>query len=111
MVSPAGARQRVGALEVDRRRHRAALAGRPLALSPRQFVLLAALAAGAGERAGVPRAALVEAVYGPAVAHQPIDQYLYRLRRALRDAGAAAGVAPPTIVHLGGPRAAYRLVA
>ena len=123
---------RLGVLELDRVRRDAAIAGHPLTLSPRLFALLAALMERPAARPSpdtgttvvgpeVLREALVAAVYGPASAssrgqgygHPPLDQHLYRLRRALRDAAAAAGVAPPAIEYLpGGPTgSAYRLVA
>jgi len=45
----AGAALRVGALELDTARHEARLAGRPLALSPREFALLRYLMSRPGE--------------------------------------------------------------
>src|SRR5687768_8235460 len=100
-------RVRAGTLEVDRHRAHAALAGRALALSHREFRLLAALLARRGEV--VPRGALIEALWGEDAARlgTPIDQDLYRLRGKLPRAAADAGVPAPAIEAV--PGFGYRL--
>ena len=78
---------RVGELEVDERARRAMLAGRELALTPKEFDLLAALARDPG--AAVSRRRLLEEVwqtswYGSA---KTIDVHVAALRRKLGDPG------------------------
>ena len=97
---------RAGALVVDESQQRAWLAGRPVAVSRRQFLLLAALAAHAGRP--VPRRWLQAAVWGPDSASRAVAYPLYGLRRALAAAAREAGVPPPRIEA---PRdGTYRLV-
>jgi DNA-binding response OmpR family regulator len=78
---------RVGTLEVDRRAHRASLAGEPLALTPKEYALLALLAADPG--AALDRRRILEEVwgsrwYGPT---KTIDVHVSSLRRKLGDPG------------------------
>ena len=78
---------RVGALEVDERARRATLEGRELALTPKEFDLLAALARDPG--AAVSRRRLLEEVwettwYGSS---KTIDVHVAALRRKLGDPG------------------------
>jgi DNA-binding response OmpR family regulator len=78
---------RVGELEIDERARRAALDGRGLELTPKEFDLLAALARDPG--AAVPRARLLEEVwhtswYGSS---KTIDVHVASLRRKLGDVG------------------------
>lgn len=77
----------VGALAVDRRRHEATLDGEPLALTPKEFALLALLASDAG--AALDRRRILEEVwgsrwYGPT---KTIDVHVSSLRRKLGDPG------------------------
>lgn len=78
---------RVGELEVDERARRATLAGRDLALTPKEFELLAALARDPG--AAVSRTRLLQEVwqtswFGSA---KTIDVHVAALRRKLGDSG------------------------
>ena len=78
---------RVGALEIDRRAHRATLDGRELALTAKEFDLLALLAAQAG--AVVSRERILRDVwqttwYGSA---KTIDVHVASLRKKLADPG------------------------
>jgi DNA-binding response OmpR family regulator len=75
----------IGALTIDRRRHEATLGGAPLALTPKEFALLALLAEDPG--AAVGRRRIMEEVwgarwYGPA---KTIDVHVSSLRRKLGD--------------------------
>jgi len=84
VVEPAGP-QRVGALEIDRRTRRVSVAGRELALAPKEYELLAALADDAG--AVVSRNQIMEEVwdphwYGPT---KTLDVHVASLRRKLGD--------------------------
>lgn len=77
----------VGALAIDRRRHEATLHGEPVALTPKEFALLALLAADAG--AALDRRRILEEVwgsrwYGPT---KTIDVHVSSLRRKLGDPG------------------------
>jgi DNA-binding response OmpR family regulator len=77
----------VGALTIDRRRHAVTLSGAPVALTPKEFALLALLAADPG--AAVDRRRIMEEVwgsrwYGPA---KTIDVHISSLRRKLGDPG------------------------
>jgi DNA-binding response OmpR family regulator len=77
----------VGALTIDRRRHEVTLGGEPVALTPKEFGLLALLAADPG--AAVDRRRIMEDVwgsrwYGPA---KTIDVHISSLRRKLGDPG------------------------
>jgi DNA-binding response OmpR family regulator len=77
----------VGALTIDRRRHEVTLSGAPVALTPKEFALLALLAADPG--AAVDRRRIMEEVwgsrwYGPA---KTIDVHISSLRRKLGDPG------------------------
>ncbi|RMB86094.1 response regulator transcription factor [Streptomyces shenzhenensis] len=76
-----------GGLVLDPVRHSATVAGRPIALTPTEFRLLAALTAAGGDL--VRRRALVRAGWpeGAQVSDNTLDQYLTRLRRKLRAAG------------------------
>lgn len=69
-----------GPLAIDAARHRATLAGAAIALTPREFALLAALVAGGGRV--LTHAALLEQVWGPA--HRDDLDYLRVAIRALR---------------------------
>jgi DNA-binding response OmpR family regulator len=78
---------RAGGIEVDERTRRAAIDGRELSLTPREFELLAALARDPG--AAVSRQRLLQEVwhttwYGSA---KTIDVHIGALRRKLGDAG------------------------
>ncbi|HZM41297.1 MAG TPA: response regulator transcription factor [Acidimicrobiales bacterium] len=84
VVEPAGP-QRVGALEIDRRTRRVSVAGRELALAPKEYELLALLADDAG--AVVSRNQIMEEVwdphwYGPT---KTLDVHVASLRRKLGD--------------------------
>ena len=84
VVEPAGP-QRVGALEIDRRTRRVSVAGRELALAPKEYELLALLADDAG--AVVRRDQIMEEVwdphwYGPT---KTLDVHVASLRRKLGD--------------------------
>jgi DNA-binding response OmpR family regulator len=90
-VSETGARSApapvlvVGALEVDRREHRVRVDGRDVALTPKEFALLALLATDPG--AAVERRRILEDVwgtrwYGPS---KTIDVHVSSLRRKLGD--------------------------
>ena len=77
----------VGALTIDRRRHEVTLGGEPVALTPKEFALLALLAGDPG--AAVDRRRIMEEVwgsrwYGPA---KTIDVHISSLRRKLGDPG------------------------
>ena len=80
--------RRIGALEIDGDRHRAAYAGRPLALSRLEFALLARL----GERPARvhSKEALLREVWGyrSPGATRTIDAHACRLRKKLTRAGA-----------------------
>lgn len=78
---------RVGTLTVDARTHTATVAGRPLALTPTEFRLLAALAARAGEV--VDRRALLRAAWPDERDPDPewLKAHLARLRSKLAEAG------------------------
>ena len=83
----AAATLRVGGLEIDERARRAALDGRDLELTPKEFDLLAALAGDAG--AAISRRRLLEEVwetswYGSS---KTIDVHVASLRRKLGDPG------------------------
>ncbi|WP_156255776.1 response regulator transcription factor [Sandarakinorhabdus oryzae] len=69
-----------GPLAIDTAHHRATLDGAPIALTPREFALLAALVAGGGRV--LTHAALLEQVWGPA--HRDDLDYLRVAIRALR---------------------------
>jgi two-component system, OmpR family, response regulator RegX3 len=78
---------RVGPLEIDRRAHRASLAGEPLALTPKEYALLELLASDPG--AALDRRRILEDVwgsrwYGPT---KTIDVHVSSLRRKLGDPG------------------------
>jgi two-component system, OmpR family, response regulator RegX3 len=78
---------RVGPLEIDRRAHRASLAGEPLALTPKEYALLELLASDPG--AALDRRRILEEVwgsrwYGPT---KTIDVHVSSLRRKLGDPG------------------------
>ena len=79
--------RRVGALEIDGDGHRAAYAGRPLALSRLEFALLAAL----GEQPARvhTKEALLREIWGYRTATRTIDAHACRLRKKLLVAGAA----------------------
>jgi DNA-binding response OmpR family regulator len=81
----------VGALRVAPRARRADFAGRPLALSRKEFDLLARLALEPG--AVVPKARLLRDVWGDAAAGttRTLDSHPSRLRRVLVRAGATQG--------------------
>ena len=78
---------RVGELEVDPRRRRVLLAGRPLELTAKEFDLLAALAEDPG--AVLSRSRLLERIWGTAWFGQTktIDVHIGSLRRKLGDPG------------------------
>ncbi len=89
LQAPAGRRAslRVGRLEVDERSRRAAIGGRELRLTPKEFELLAALARDPG--AVLSRRRLLEEIwetswYGSS---KTIDVHVAALRRKLGDAG------------------------
>src|SRR5688500_17425903 len=88
--------QHVGALEMDRTRHRITLGDQEVALSRSEFLLLAALMERPTEM--LSRLSLAVAIWGERLAQsgRPVDQHLYRLRAKLARAAAAAGVPPPT---------------
>jgi DNA-binding response OmpR family regulator len=78
---------RVGPLAIDRRAHRASLGGEPLALTPKEYDLLALLATDPG--AALERRRILEEVwgsrwYGPS---KTIDVHVSSLRRKLGDPG------------------------
>ena len=81
--------RRIGALEIDGDRHRAAYAGRPLCLSRLEFALLARL----GERPARvhTKEALLREVWGyrSPGATRTLDAHACRLRKKLFEAGAA----------------------
>ena len=79
--------RRVGALEIDGDGHRAAYAGRPLALSRLEFALLARL----GEQPARvhTKEALLREIWGYRTATRTIDAHACRLRKKLLEAGAA----------------------
>lgn len=85
-VGPAG-------LRLDPVRHVMEVRGRPVPLTPTEFRLLACLVATPG--AVVRRRALVRAGWpeGAQVSDNTVDQYVTRLRRKLREARSAHGVA------------------
>jgi DNA-binding response OmpR family regulator len=77
----------VGPLAIDRRAHRASLDGAPLALTPKEYALLALLASDPG--AALERRRILEEVwgsrwYGPS---KTIDVHVSSLRRKLGDPG------------------------
>ena len=77
----------VGQLTIDRRRHEVALAGEPVALTPKEFALLDLLASDPG--AALDRRRILEEVwgsrwYGPS---KTIDVHVSSLRRKLGDPG------------------------
>ena len=77
----------VGALEVDSRARKASLAGEDLSLTPKEFDLLALLAADPG--AAVSRERIFEEVWGTRWYGSPktIDVHIAALRRKLGDPG------------------------
>ena len=75
----------MGQLTIDRRRHEVALAGEPVALTPKEFALLDLLASDPG--AALDRRRILEEVwgsrwYGPS---KTIDVHVSSLRRKLGD--------------------------
>src|SRR5687768_2236467 len=100
---------RVGALELDRARHRMTLGGHEVTLSRSEFLLLAALMERPAEM--LSRLSLAVAIWGEHLAQsgRPVDQHMYRLRVKLARAAAEAGVPPPIIEVV--PNFGYRLVA
>jgi DNA-binding response OmpR family regulator len=84
----------IGPLQVDPERHRASLAGHPLALSPRELVLLTCLARHAGSV--IPARELVHATHGLATedgdeARELVRPLIRSLRQKLGQAPGAAG--------------------
>ena len=79
-------------LMLDPAGHAATAGGREIALTPTEFRILAALAA--RPEGVVRRAALVAAAWpdGAVVHDNTLDAYVARIRRKLRDAGAAAAI-------------------
>ena len=79
--------RRVGGLEIDGDGHRAAYAGRPLALSRLEFALLARL----GEQPARvhTKEVLLRDIWGYRTATRTIDAHACRLRKKLLEAGAA----------------------
>jgi DNA-binding response OmpR family regulator len=86
---PAGMPLRFGALEVDFDRHEVRLSGERVALTPREFDLLAALARAPGR--AVTRARLVEAAFGADsdVLERTVDAHVMNLRRKIEKDPAA----------------------
>lgn len=86
-------RLEIAALAIDLKAQTAALAGEPLALSRREFAVLAALAAEAGQP--MSRAALIDAAWGPGgdVTENAVDVYIGYLRRLLAGHAAAPEIA------------------
>jgi two-component system response regulator MprA len=82
-----------GGLQLDPSAHGVTGPGGPVALTPTEFRLLAALAGRAGEV--VRRRELVSAAWpdGAIVHDNTLDQYVARLRRKLREAAPDAGIA------------------
>ena len=85
--APAVGPVHVGALEVDSRARKASLAGEDLSLTPKEFDLLALLAADPG--AAVSRERIFEEVWGTRWYGSPktIDVHIAALRRKLGDPG------------------------
>ena len=85
--APAGGPMSVDGLEVDGRARRATLDGHELALTPKEFDLLALLAADPG--AAVSRERIFEEVWGTRWYGSPktIDVHIGALRRKLGDPG------------------------
>ena len=81
----AAAPQRLGSLEIDRRTRQVRLEGRNVALSPREFDLLAYLAQDAG--AVLPRQQIMDAVWDPHFfgPTKTLDAHVAALRRKLGD--------------------------
>ncbi|MEU8825326.1 response regulator transcription factor [Streptomyces sp. NPDC048636] len=78
-----------GDLTLDAVRHRVTVGDTPVALTPTEFRLLAALVAASGDlvrRRDLARAGWPE---GAQVSDNTLDQYLTRLRRKLRETGSA----------------------
>ncbi len=86
-------RIRIDGLELDPKAHVATLAGEPLALSRREFAVLAALAGAVGQP--ISRAALIDAAWGPAgdVTENAVDVYIGYLRRHLAGHAGAPEIA------------------
>jgi DNA-binding response OmpR family regulator len=82
---PAGTPLCFGALEIDPERHEVRQRGRPVALTPREFDLLLALARAPGR--AFTRARLVEAAFGPGseVLERTVDAHVMNLRRKIED--------------------------
>jgi DNA-binding response OmpR family regulator len=82
---PSGAPLRLGSLEIDGERHEVRLRGEPVALTPREFDLLAALANAPGR--AFTRARLVEAAFGADsdVLERTVDAHVMNLRRKLEE--------------------------
>jgi len=76
---------RFGSLEIDGERHEVRLRGEPVALTPREYDLLAALAHAPGR--AFTRARLVEAAFGADsdVLERTVDAHVMNLRRKLED--------------------------
>jgi len=88
-VPPAGMPLRFGSLEIDAERHEARRHGEPVALTPREFDLLLALARAPGR--AFTRERLVEAAFGPdsEVLERTVDAHVMNLRRKIEDDPAA----------------------
>jgi DNA-binding response OmpR family regulator len=86
---PAGAPLRFDGLEVDLERHEARRRGEAVALTPREFDLLVALARAPGR--AFTRARLVEAAFGDdaAVLERTVDAHVMNLRHKIEDDPAA----------------------
>jgi DNA-binding response OmpR family regulator len=84
-VPPTGGPLRFGMLEIDGERHEVRLRGEPVALTPREYDLLAALAHAPGR--AFTRARLVEAAFGADsdVLERTVDAHVMNLRRKLED--------------------------
>lgn len=83
--APAEEQLRIDDLEIDIRRHRAARGGKPLSLTPKEFLLLAHLARAAGDV--VSRSQIAEQVWDLGVAPETnvVDVVVRRLRAKVDD--------------------------
>jgi len=88
-VPPAGVPLRFGALELDLERHEVRRRGEVVALTPREFDLLVALARAPGR--AFTRVRLVEAAFGAdaEVLDRTVDAHVMNLRRKIEDDPAA----------------------